>query len=333
MHRKVHFSMSSTLLHGLRLMAIAIALCLVCSCSLEDDRDQCCTPCNVMHYTYRPFGSDDFKNHISSLRHFLFDDAGAFIEEIAPGSDLQYQYLPLTEGDYTIVTLGNTSEASHPNHYAGAPLEEFTLNHTLKFEDNTGISANTDELFWGVKNFHVESDGLLSPATGSSRTAEERNTLVTPMNNIHCHLTVRVEWANLPQYIGDYEMELDGIATRYSLHPGNASDVGRFIVPKGEMPSVHRIRVPMHGRELLGEFITLRYSDELIPVFRLLYGSEQITPDIDLARAFRIWGWRPSETHIQEYSIMIRIFSNGSVDIYPSIDASVDDWIDGGIFS
>ena len=78
--------------------------------------------------------------------------------------------------------------------------------------------------------------------------------------------------------------------------------------------------------------MTLRYSDAGIPTLRLFFGGEQVSPDIDIGRAFRSWGWFPSDTHIQEYELLIRIKANGNAELYPKINGSVEDWINGGSF-
>ena len=99
----------------------------------------------------------------------------------------------------------------------------------------------------------------------------------------------------------------------------------------GELGS-YRLRVPLRSQELYGQFVTLRYWDDLMPVFRLWFGDKAITQEIDLTRAFRAWGWFPGCTHIQEYRIQIQLFSNGTVEVSPWSDMSIEDWVNGGTF-
>lgn len=322
-------------------LSVALALSALCSCSLDDPRDLCCTPCNVMRYTYRPYGAEAFGDYIFTLRHFLFDASGRYLDELPAGEDPRRQTIILPEGDYTMVTLGNLTDRSATDHAPDRHISLLTLTHTLAHMGG-GAKANADELYWGVRSFHVTRAGRLSePAAplsgpeGSARGSEAPapHALNTELNNIHCHLTVRVEWNNVPPYVGDYEMELDGVPSRYSLHPDRATDAEGFTVPAGDTRATHRLTVPLRSRELLGEFVTLRLSDDAIPVLRVRFGAEQVTPDIDLARAFRSWGWSPSATHVQKYSVMLRVFGDGHVDLYPYITASVEDWVDGGTFS
>ena len=357
---------------------------LFAGCSLDDDRDLCCPGKLTMHYTYRPSGYEEFGFNIFTLRHFLFDSEGKLIGELPPGDNLQLQPLDLEAGIYTMVTLGNLSERTALGHGDDRVLSQFTLSHVGSYLDyfltDSGLGdyspeeeyiswtrnatrddmlrANSDELFWGVKQFAVNADGrgmdysrqrlkrdaeaAAEPEAAPSAHDDDeytesfgrlQNRLVTPMNNIHCHLRVMVEWANVPDHIGDYEMELSGVPASYSLHPENASQTaGGFLVPSRGESAVHRLVVPMEQRELIGEFTTLRYDDDMIPTLRIYFGGEPVTPDIDLTKAFRTWGWIPSEIHVQEFGIRLIIYGDGSVRLSPVFEASVEDWVDGGTF-
>lgn len=128
------------------------------------------------------------------------------------GDNLQRQPLALNQGEYTIITVGNMSERSAHEHGEDSILEQFGLRHVAEHDPLNHIYTNSDELFWGVKRFAVDSEGRgLELPCGRAAT----NRLLTPVNNIHCHLKVKVEWENLPPYIGDYEMELDGVASAH----------------------------------------------------------------------------------------------------------------------
>ena len=303
------------------LTALAAAMAL-CACTLDDPRDLCCPDALAMTYTYRPYGAEAFTEHIGSLRHFLFDADGGYMAELPPGQDLQYQPLDLPRGTYTMITLGNHGASTDLNHHQSPHLAALAL---------TCTADRADELFWGVSRFAVADNGTATDLT-PARDAVRYTRLTTPMNNIHCHLSVRVEWANVPPYVGDYTMELDGVPGRYTLNPEMAADADGFVVPLGEAYCACRQQVPLRSRELNAEFVTLRYTDTAIPVFRLYFGAEQIGPDIDLARAFATWGWHPSSTHVQEYSVSIRITSSGKAYLTPEVEATVEDWVDGGTF-
>lgn len=311
---------------------IAVLCLLLCSCSLDDYRDECCERGPAMRYSYCPYGQEAFAEYISTLRHYLFDEAGNYLGELSPGADLQYQPLSLEAGSYTMVTVGNASEQTLCECAPQQGLENFELAVRQRYEDREDLLCNGDQLYWGVKSFEMDGAGGARglPVEGTRGATEE---MITYMNNIHCHMEVKVVWDNMPERVGDYEMELENVHAGYSLCPERSQQAGGFIVPAcGEETATHRLRVPLRSQELYGEFVTLRYTDERIPTFRLRFASEQITPDIDLGRAFRTWGWYPSDTHVQKYRIQVKIFGDGRVEVTPWIDASVEDWVNGGTF-
>ncbi len=313
------------------LLAAVAAAWALCACSLDDSRDLCCLYAAAMVYSYKPYGAEAFDEHILSLRHFLFQRNGHFISELPAGDDLKYQPLSLPEGEYTMVTVGNAGEYSQTNHGEVPHLSGFGLQHVGTHSAAPDALKNTDELYWGVRDFSVDDEGLLIDPVGRTRISAA-SPLTTYMNNIHCHLTVKVEWSNVPEHIGTYEMELDGVPAAYSLDPDEAADADGFIVPVHSALHRHRLCVGMQAHELNGEFVTLRYTDEAIPVLRLRFAGQQVGPDIDLKRAFNTWGWRPSAVHVQKYAIKVRMHRNGTAELTPLVEASVEDWVDGGSF-
>ena len=323
---------------GFRQLSVAVAIRLIVigwlcpACSIDDDRDLCCLMTNAMRYVYTPHGKDEFSDHIFSLRHYLFDESGNFLHEVMPGENLQLQPLTLEEGRYTLITLGNYAKSIKVNSEEFPPLSGFNLLVDNISRKQDEAFENVDELFWGIRHFDLDRRGYISDY-GPERHREDYNTPVTEMNNIHCHLSVRVEWNNLPDYIGDYEMELSGVPTGYILDPGAVDKAGGYLVPSHNVTGVHRLNVPLDGMELQGEFVTLRYTDTAIPTLRIFFADKQVSPDINLRVAFRKWGWYPSQIHVQEYSIVVRLYSDGRAEVSPEFEGTVCDWINGGLFS
>ena len=319
----------------IKVLAVII-MNLVClsSCSLEDSRDLCCDTGNVMRYTYRPHGLEEFNQNIHTMRHFLFDKSGYFVRELNPGEDLQYQPLDLSEGEYMMVSIGNMKDKNTvvPSEPADSHIRDIRI-ETSRICDSEKLSyANSDEIFWGISRFDVDCRGNISDHDDYKRYSDYTFP-VTEMNNIHCHLNVKVEWANMPRFYGDYEMELIGVPMSYPLDPTLAYLAGGFTVPVGESVAYHRLSVPLEGYELYGEFVTLRFSNENIPTLCILYKNTLVGPDIDLKRAFSTWGWRPSEIHEQEYSILVRLFADDRAEVMPLFKGEVSDWINGGVFN
>ncbi len=283
----------------------------------------CCPDICAMTYTYRPYGTEAFTDYIGSLRHLLIGADGRFISELPPGDNLQYQILELPEGVYTMITIGNYGQSTSLNHETAPNVSDLTLNC---------VADEADELYWGVSRFAIDNTGRGTSLDGRD-SSSPRTTLVTHMNNIHCHLTLHVEWYNMPPYIGTYDMELSGVPTGYSLHPDNATTADGFLVPVHNSTAGHSKRVPLEGLALDATFTTLRYTDEAIPTLRLSFSGTQVGPDIDLGRAFLTWGWHPYEIHLQNNKVNIVIYGNGTAELSPMIEGEVSDWIDGGTFS
>ena len=284
-------------------------------CAIDDDRDICCG--NVwMEYKYYPYGVEELTTYIHSMRHFLFDSEGRFVCEIMGGSDLSHQRFSLSTGDYTMVTLGNADQ----------PLAFDASDHTLQSLEMeltkctpSGKFLNADQLYWGFCPMHIEEQG------------EQR--FVTYMNNIHCHLYIRVLWHNMPSDVGDYRMELHRVPVGYKLSPDQIYTVDDKVMPvsNGDFQTYVQ-RTPLKAQELQEEFVTLRYNDDTIPYFQLWFGDKAVTDLIDLGRAFQTWGWRPEATAVQEYRIQMTIYSNGTVEVKPWMGTDVEDWQDGGSF-
>lgn len=311
---------------------LAILPIILSGCQLEDDRDLCCPGPLTMHYVYRPEGADVFSDNILSLRHFLFDDGGVYISELPPGEKLNRQPLELPAGKYTMITIGNMTDITSHRHGSEGLLNQFSLFHTSRNKKRESAYANTDELFWGVKHFAVDAEGRgLEVSKDGGGAASNR--LTTQMVNIHCHLKVTVEWANRPPYVGNYDMELAGVDTRYSLDPATTSLTADGLdVPSGDGAETYCLNVPLRQLELRAEFVTLRYTDTQIPTLRIKFDGASVIPDIDLGKAFRAWGWRPSATHVQDYEILLRVINENRVDLMPMVEGSVADWVNGGNF-
>ncbi len=300
-----------------RVTSLLLGLCLLfSSCSLDDDRDLCCGNM-MMEIKYVPYGVEEFSTYIHSLRHFVFDANGRYVNEIAAGSDLQRLRFSLPDGDYTMLTLGN---ADTPLAFKAEDQTLESLEVELSRLTPSGRYLNADQLYWGVCDMHVDQS--------------RENRFVTYMNNIHCHLHVKVMWHNMPSDVGDYRMELRQVPVGYSLCPQRSQVIGDKVIPapNGDV-ATHVQRTPLKSQELRDEFITMRYTRQNIPTYQLWFGDKAITGPIDLSRAFRTWGWDPEATAVQEYRIQLTIYADGTVEVRPWVDADIEDWQDGGSFS
>lgn len=306
-------------LRNIRFLRFAVAMLLAVvplwGCSLDDDRDVCCDNLR-MEFRYVPYGIEELPTYIHRMRHFVFDASDRFVCELPSGPDLRLLRFKLPPGEYTMLTVGNLESRME---FRSGDRSLKTLEMELLEFTESGNCRNSDELYWGFCRFRV----VRGPA----------QRFVTYMNNIHCHLHIKVLWHNMPEYVGDYRMELQDIPRGYRLDPSQSRAVSDKVVPaiNGRL-CTHELEVPLRSQELRAEFVTLRYTSDYIPVFRLWFGDRAVTGPIDLRRAFRTWGWNPDATAVQEYRIQLTLFSDGAVEVRPWIDADVEDWQNGGTF-
>lgn len=307
-----------------------LIVCLSCfsfiSCDIDDERDLCCDRI-VMEYRYLQDGEEAFKENIHSLRHFLFDAQGRFLQEVPPGNNLQLQILdPLETGKYTMVTIGNATDATTltaPK--KGSLCKDFILQVS---EANSG---NTDPLYYGICDFTLIKE-----------SAKREQRFVTQMSNVHCRLKVTVKWQNLPPVLTKdpvYRMVLENCAEDYETDGEKGYSLGEKHFPYSpHWNRTHRLDRSLEGLQLKGDFISLRYTDGNLPVLHVLYrdagGKEYIplTPELDLKKAFIAWGYHPSSVERQEYRIIVTIYLDGHVGIRVEAEAGVADWVDGGVF-
>lgn len=299
---------------------LAIVLCvLLAGCDLGDDRDLCCYR-GGMTYRLTYDGHDYFPEKVEHLRCFLFSgDDGRFLRELptVPGRPERVDLSGLEEGDYGLIAVGNLDDYGEVEGLAES-VRGLRFGACDFFRDTPAL-AEGDQLYWGAKRFRME--------------AGCENEFVTELSNIHCHLKVMVEWEGLPPGSGSYYLQLSGVHEGYDLFPGDAWKLGGRLFPAytgGLRSSVEESS--LLSLSLYTEFVTLRYTDEDIPSIRLWYGDRALTDLIDLKRVFRLWGWYPDSTPVQEYELHLLIGRDGSVKLSPSLDVGVNDWVDGGSF-
>lgn len=304
-------------------LLLLFLLPLLCSCSLDDDRDLCC---NRARMTYRLTydNIDYFSERIDSLRCYLFsiDSTGRshymgrmYVDEEKPN---QVDLGMLDEGEYGMIAIGDLDDYGTLDSISlGAEFLHFRADDFFR---ETKALDNGDPIYWGAERFVIEKNG--------------DNDFVTELSNIHCHLRVKVEWQGLPPYEDNYYLQLSGVWDGYYMYPEDAEEKGGKLYPEysGGVRSVV-CGEPLRQQALFAEFVTLRYSDDYIPSIKLWNGKTELTRAIDLKPVFREWGWYPDKTAIQEYEISLFIYRDGSVVIRPYLDVGINDWIDGGDFS
>ncbi|MDE7115937.1 MAG: FimB/Mfa2 family fimbrial subunit [Muribaculaceae bacterium] len=306
------------------LLAAALA-----SCSLDDDRDLCCDPSEgtLMNYRYLYLDKDVFPQYIKDMDHYLFDSEGNFMERLAPGADLQKQDLHLAPGTYTMVSIGNRDGRQSMEGHAEEGLSGFVLRARSQNEMRSGDDGEEEK----GEEFHIgELYGGFCRFTVHGNRFE---TFLTDMSNIHCQLDMRVVWETAAP-TGNFKIELANVPSHYILDYDRKNTYNGYDFPADRgMRDSYSVTVPQMHQQLETTFVTLRYTSWCVPTVKIFNDTgQQITPDIDLERAFQSWGWIPENMTVQHYRIIIEIRANGSVLVRPWMDGNVLDWVLGEIF-
>lgn len=314
-----------------RFIAIAITLILIsfvgCKSVLQDERDICCTTCEgsiKLQYRYIRETSDEFKEYIQKMSHYIFDGEGVFLSELPSNSgNLQELKLPkLKAGKYQVLTIGNM--------WASASLLPPLTKGVTKLSDlqlslsGPEVKNNIDQLFWNTQEVEVQEATC------------ENQTYICDMANIHCHLFISVEWKSTPPYDGDYTFRLTNMSGAYFLDPHETYALKIMDGVEHRFPTftpgtvIHETTEKLFNLKLTTEIITLRYFDNRIPVLQILHDGQPVSIPLDLSKAFKEWGWRINTRPEQIYRIHATIFEDGTIVLEPWVEGTVLDWEDGG---
>lgn len=324
--------------------ALLLMVIVLGSCSTLDERDECCEEVTLI-YRYVRTTTDEYQQFVHTERHFLFDQQGLYVREVPSAPDNRQRVIlrQLPIGEYTMVTVGNVSEgytAMTTLEKGVSRLSDFRLALQQLHSDGSGAFAEAEELFWNSRRFKTELN--------------KRHTYLCDMANIHCHLSVKVTWEDVPP-IGSplFQLELSHLTPGYTmtvvdeqnLHIAGSPPVEPPIhstrsfvyhqFPYSEFPPSALIRVDesLRGHELFFSTISLRYLNDRIPSLQLFHeGKRLFTNPIDLTPIFHDWGWFPERSHEQIYRIELHIRKDGMVEVRQWLQATVMDWEDGGTF-
>lgn len=313
-------------------------------CDTRDMRDECCEEV-VLDYRYVRSYVDDYLRHIFTERHFLFDSQGLFIREVSSlSTNRQHVVLrSLPVGTYTMLTVGNVTPGT--TFLTSLVPEESRLSDVrlalLKKHSSGSCFTNTDELFWNERRF--------------STSSRAKHRYICDMANIHCHLSLMIEWEIAPPSGSPlFGVELTNLTPGYALR----TDADRMLVVRGtpspgadrhepsldyivhdfphsESPAdvVVRSDAELRSGILFVDLTTLRYLDDRIPIVQIIHdGKKLFNKPIDLTPMFHDWGWFPNRHAEQIYRVNLRIFEDGRVEVRPWAMTEVLDWENGGSF-
>ncbi|MDY3068152.1 MAG: FimB/Mfa2 family fimbrial subunit [Parabacteroides sp.] len=301
------------------ILTLMLLSALAHSCYMVDERDVCCES-NMVRFRYIYEGRDVYYDYIQTMECFLFDSAGRFCAtlETADGDIRRFRLDSVAPGKYTLVAVANLDDCGCFKCDADTTLRHFSL-----FLDNVytksaaKVYADGDHLYWATDELEIVSGGS--------------NYFEIPVSNIHAGMTIKIEWENLPDYPEGYSYYLEGVSDACSFNPDRADAIGHLLFPETDRADAAvRKDVSLRNLGLYAEVNSLRYTNDAIPVFRLLHNGVPASKTVDFAEAFRQWGWKPDNMQLQKYEISMLIKANGNIEVRPYIDVGVSGWIDGG---
>lgn len=302
---------------------------MLTACTMDDERDECCTDGSVVDFRYYYNRADRFDTYISTMQYYLFDgEDGHYLGEMyGEDDDISVVSLDgLWNGSYSLVAIGNLVDYGTVEGLEdGLDSLRLVVNQTYESTVSAGAStratdtvfANGDRIYWGQCDFtYVE---------GANRT------YTGEMSNNHCCLLVRVEWEHLPSYSSGYNYRLTGVGCEMEMTGANAATIDRYSFPtvtyEGDLM---REDVSLRNFALQARLYTLRYATNNIPTFRLYHNDDPVTPAIDLSEVFSEWSWSVAKASVQNYEILITIYMNGTVRVTQNVEGYIADWTDGG---
>lgn len=309
---------------------IGILLCgclsaLTVSCSFGDEPSLC--PYNTrLEYWYAGSSTDNvLPTYVDNLKQYLFDQDGNLLETLTLRNDSVKEWkTDLPPGDYMVVVWGNLENGSKDSVSVLPPGEKKMSNLTLSAVTEgvpPGYRANTGRLYYGTTTFTVAEGEVMRKRVY--------------LSHAHAVLNVTVEWRGneRPPSDGTFKMYLKGVPAIYGFVKGWEMDIpsgdGVYAVPWiSSTVTNHETRAVMnYDSEVIGEFVTFRYTASTHPAWSLWRNGVQIVKELDLYKFFQSLPMKMNENIEQEFDIVISIYDDRIVVAL----ASGSDWDEGGV--
>lgn len=315
-------------------IALALGMPIAGSCTFGDDLHRC--PFNVrMDYWYAGSGVENILPiYVDNLQQYLFDDAGKLLSITTLRKDSVTSWQgSLPDGEYTFVVWGNLHEGRKEkveNDENKENKEEIMTEQENKNMNRMILSAtadgtppayreNTDRLYYGISTVMIEG------------RKNRRNRIY--LSHAHASLAVTVIWRTEEQPLeGIYRMRLKGIPSVYGFTGGTQEAVpsgdGAYTLPRIDRPvTYHETRASLnYEKEVIGQFVTFRYTSATHPVWSLWRDGKQVIKDLDLYLFFRKLPMNMDTNMEQEFDLIVTVYDDKVV----VSQASTTDWDEGG---
>ena len=306
-------------------MICSILAAMLSGCSFGDEPFVC--PYNVrMEYWYAGSSTENtLPTYVYNLRQYLFDAKGNLLATITlKGDSVAGWNGNLPDGDYTLVLWGNLSDESNANETIQIQNEnDMNMNEMTLSAQQTGIPpgyrGNTSRLYYGTTAFTLQN--------GATRRRR------VYLSHAHAVLSVTVRWmTGEPPADGIFRMRLKGIPAVYGFTGGNEATIpsgdGQYIIPRitGGI-TYHETRAALsYDGEVIGEFVTFRYTASTHQLWSLWKDGEQIVKDLDLNLFFNKQSVNMDTNMEQEFDLLVSVYDDKII----VTQATASDWDEGG---
>ena len=306
-------------------MICSILAAMLSGCSFGDEPFVC--PYNVrMEYWYAGSSTENtLPTYVDNLRQYLFDAKGNLLAtSTRKGDSVAGWNGNLPDGDYTLVLWGNLSDESNANETIQIQNEnDMNMNEMTLSAQQTGIPpgyrGNTSRLYYGTTAFTLQN--------GATRRRR------VYLSHAHAVLSVTVRWmTGEPPADGIFRMRLKGIPAVYGFTGGNEATIpsgdGQYIIPRitGGI-TYHETRAALsYDGEVIGEFVTFRYTASTHQLWSLWKDGEQIVKDLDLNLFFNKQSVNMDTNMEQEFDLLVSVYDDKII----VTQATASDWDEGG---
>lgn len=340
------------------LLVLFVTVMTQAGCTVTDERDECCEEL-VLHFRYSKGAIDELPRYIHSMSYFFFDGDGILRQRLdrreGEGDLSTLRLKRVDAGRYRVIAVGNAVGATR---FEGVKTGEsrvgdFLLSLEHRFTAGSGAAGSVPGADSGEKRSGAMGDG--DPLYYGSRTYEVEpvtrfQEVLVDMSNVHCRFIATIRWHDTQpsDRTTPFRFELEGVPGTYLQGDAYAIGVsGEGVLESAPMRVVHRFprvlsdggmhpllthhkEVPYLAGRVKGEMRTLRYTDELVPRFRVMQGEKEVMRWLPLARIFRDMKWAVSENIEQVYELEFTLYDDGRIEVRAGGSLQVLDWINGG---
>lgn len=297
-----------------------LLLVVLTACSFGDEPAIC--PYNTrLEYWYAGSGAQNMlPTYIDNLRQYLFDADGQLLSEITlRGDSIGGWQGNLEDGTYTFVLWGNLGDVNQQaiTTKSNMSISEMTLSSQQKGSP-PAYRGNTDRLYYGTTTVEVKNGA-----------AQRRRVY---LSHAHAALNITVRWMIDEPMDGTFRMRLKGIPATYSFRGDEANPVpsgdGTYSLPYiGNQITYHETRAAMNYEgEVIGEFVTFRYTSSTHQLWSLWRDGEKIINDLDLNLFFGKLPMNMDTNMEQEFDLLVTVYEDKIV----VTQATAADWDEGG---